>query len=108
MSLTPPLSKIGNKVEFSTTTGTPLANKGIRSGAIVDEVWTGVYLGNNSVNYVYTSQLIRWADGSRSIRMAYYFWTAAAKRWQFGRFAPEDKPSIIQELIRKTLKKCWK
>ena len=108
MPLLPPRSKIGNKVEFSTATGISLANKGIRSGTIVDEVWTGVYLGSNSVNYAYTSQLIRWANGARSIRMAYYFRTIASKRWQFGRFSPEDKPSIIQELILKTLKKRWK
>jgi hypothetical protein len=108
MKPTQPVSKVGNKVEFSSVSGTLPKFTRSRVGTIIDEVWTDAYQNNDFIWYIYTSQLVRWTDGTRSIRMTYYYKPAYSKRWTFGRFSPEDTPSIIQELIRKTLEKKWK
>ena len=103
----PPPSKIGNKVVFSPPLAVGDAPK--RKGEIVDEVWTEIYPDKAWGWYIYTSQLIKWADGSRSIRMTYYYHPEGGARWIFGgQYSLEDTPDVIHGLIRDTLVKNWK
>jgi hypothetical protein len=102
-----PSSKIGNSVVF----GPPVAvgNAPQRKGKIVAEVWTKVCRDPAWGWYVYTSQLIEWADGSRTIRMTYYYRHDSHDHWLFGgQHSIEDSPTVIHGLIRATLARNWK
>jgi hypothetical protein len=97
----PPGSKIGNKVVFSP----PKAVAGMpkRIGRVKEEVWSDVYQSEWGW-YAYTSQLIEWSDASRSIRLTYYYYPEGGKGWRFGgQTFLEDRPEIINALIRETL-----
>jgi hypothetical protein len=107
MKPAPPGSKIGRDVIFSPPVAIGEAPK--RKGKIVDEVWTEVFPDKEWGWYVYTSQLIEWADGTKSIRMTYYYQPEGGKKWLFGgQYSLEDTPSVIHGLIRDTLAKGWK
>lgn len=102
-----PESKIGNKVVFAPPVAVGDVPK--RRGKIVDEVWTEVFPDKEWGWYVYTSQLIEWAHGSRTIRMTYYYQPEGGKRWYFGgQYSLEDTPDVIHGLIRDTLAMKWK
>ena len=101
----PPGSKIGNEVTFSPPVA--VGEAPTRRGKVIDEVWTDVFPDDDWGWYVYTSQLIEWADETRSIRMTYYYQPEGSTSWLFGQYSLEDTPSIIQGLIRDTLAKNW-
>lgn len=106
MKPAPPGSKIGKPVVFSP----PKAVAGMpkRHGTVKAEVWSEVFRSEWGW-YAYTSQLIEWADGSRSIRMTYYYHPEEGKGWRFGgQTSLEDRPDIINGLIRDTLARGWK
>jgi len=102
----PPESRIGKPVVFSPPDAVGEADK--RYGTVIDEVWTEVIPDKEWGWYIYTSQLIEWTDGTRSIRLTYYYQAEGAKSWRFGgQYSLEDKPSVILNLIRNTLAKKW-
>jgi hypothetical protein len=104
----PPKSKIGNEVKFKPPIGAG-ENISPRKGKIVDEIWSGIYPDQEWGHYIYTSQLIQWDNGQKSIRLTYYYCPHGKERWIFGgQFSIEDKPEIINKLLSATLEKKWK
>ena len=88
-------------------------------GFIIDEVWAKPEVNhspkiNNNIkrswgNYSFCSQLIKWEDGSHSIRLAYYRRRVGENYWEFaGQTTITSEPSTIKKLLVKTLaKKEW-
>lgn len=73
-------------------------------GTVEGEVWTGPHLDPAWGYYAFFSELIRWDDQSRSIRLSYYYWPLGRRRWIFGgQFSLEGTPSEIHELLKVTL-----
>ncbi len=102
----PPPSKIGNPVEFSPPVSVGEAAK--RRGKIKDELWSEIYKDSEWGYYIYTSQLIEWDNGDRSIRITYYYQPDGATRWFFaGQYSIDDRPEIIRTVLEATLKKNW-
>jgi hypothetical protein len=103
-----PPSKIGNKVTFSP----PISAKGSpkRIGQIKDEIWSEVYPNSDWGGWnIYTSQLIEWASGGRSIRLTYYYFPAGGSHWIFGgQYSLEDSPAVVREIITRTLETNWR
>ena len=104
---TPPPLKKGNLVVFSPPVS--VGEAPIRKGYIKDEVWSDPYLDADWGYYIYTSQLIEWENGGRSIRITYYYQPINSDRWFFGgQYSIEDTPEIIERILKATLqKKEW-
>jgi hypothetical protein len=103
-----PKSKKGSRVIFKPPKGAG-TQVSPRKGEIIDEIWSDVYLDQDWGHYIYTSQLIQWDNGNKSIRLTYYYCPNGKDRWIFGgQFSIEDKPEIINKLLSETLKKDWK
>ena len=101
-----PESKIGNVVEFSPPISVGEAAK--RRGKIKDELWSEIYPDSEWGYYIYTSQLIEWENGGRSIRITYYYRPEGAKHWFFGgQYSIDDEPKIIRKVLEATLNKNW-
>jgi hypothetical protein len=110
-------SHIGRKVTFGPPETMPDAPN--REGEIVDEVWADEAqrdpVAHNHDNphcwghYAFCSQLIRWGDGTYSIRLAYYRRPCKGGRWRFAsQTTVETWPSTIKLLLERTLeKKEW-
>jgi hypothetical protein len=88
-------------------------------GEIVDEVWADESQRDPPAHdhdkpdcwgdYAFCSQLIKWQDGTYSIRLAYYRRACKSERWRFAsQTTVEYWPSIIKLLLEPTLaKKEW-
>lgn len=104
---TPPGSKLGNVVSFTPPKSVTGASS--LTGKIVDEVWSEVYYDLAWGWYIYTSQLIEWTAGGKSIRITYYYYPPNGSNWIFGgQYSIEDDPRIINDLLKATLAKKWK
>jgi len=103
----PPQFNIGKKVLFKAPVGAG-ENAPVRKGKIIDEIWSDIYLDKEWGYYIYTSQLIQWDNGRKSIRVTYYYCPNGKEQWIFGgQYSIEDKPEIINKLLSDTLNKNW-
>ncbi len=110
-------SQIGHRVRF----GPPKDMRGgsIGIGTIIDEVWANPDLNENPSHrrpcphgdhcwgdYSFCSQLIKWNDGSRAIRLAYYRRRCGEDFWTFAsQMTATAEPEIIKVLFKRTLAK---
>lgn len=103
----PPQSKVGKSVWFSPPVA--VGHLPPRTGKIEQEVWSDVYEDSDWGWYIYTSQLIKWdQDGSKSIRLTYYYHPGGGSKWFFGgQYSIEDSPAVIKDILEKTLAMKW-
>src|SRR3954462_1685998 len=93
-----PESRVGRPVEFKPPIS--VGEMPTRKGTIKDEIWSKVYPDPEWGHYIYTSQLIEWENGERSVRLTYYYLPAGASRWLFGgQYSIEDSPAAIHEFL---------
>lgn len=76
-----------------------------RTGIVVESVQSGPHEDPEWGYYLYFSELIRWQDATKTIRLSYYYAPFGARRWLWGgQYSIEDSPEVIRGLLEKTLR----
>lgn len=107
-------SRIGCHVRFGAPRDVHHAGGTPSYGAIVDEVWADPDANDSLApksggpddwgDYSFCSQLIRWTDGSHSIRLAYYRRRAGEDHWEYAsQMTVNADPSTVRTLLQRTL-----
>jgi hypothetical protein len=78
---TPPKKRKGSEVRFTAPKSTPGPDV---VGKVLDEVWMGPHTDPVWGEYAFFSELIEWRDGSKSVRLSYYYRAPGKSRWIFG------------------------
>src|SRR4051812_2952722 len=110
----PLTSRIGKEVTFSAPADVFQAGGREIRGEIVEEVWADPHINVTSPraasgpedwgDYSFFSQLIRWPDGTCSVRLGYWRRRAGEDAWHFGsQMTIEADPAEMQCLLEKTL-----
>jgi hypothetical protein len=115
--------KLTSRIGRSTRFGAPqdVKEKGGKEGygAIIDEVWADETVNDSEPHqkpcrrgkecwgdYSFCSQLIEWADGTRSIRLAYYRRRCGEDYWEYAsQTTVNSEWQTIKTLLEKTLAK---
>ena len=108
-------SRKGQPVRFSAPQDVKQAGGKPILGTVEDEVWANPEVNTLAVrhgpktdwgDYSFFSQLIRWTDGTRSIRLGYWRRRIGENDWHFGgQHTIESNPAEIETLLRRTLDK---
>jgi hypothetical protein len=109
-------SRIGCRVCFGAPRDVHKAGGSPGFGTIDDEVWADPSINdapartsdgsNDWGDYSFCSQLIRWDDGSQSVRLAYYRRRAGEDHWEFAsQMTVNSDPPTIKALLQRTLAK---
>jgi hypothetical protein len=107
-------SRIGRPVRFGPPQDIAGAGATADQGTIIDEVWQNLEANRQPArarvgamdwgDYSFCSQLIRWDDGSLSVRLAYYRRRAGQDHWEYAsQMTVNAEPAIIKSLLEKTL-----
>lgn len=118
--------RLTSRIDCAVTFGAPkdVDAKGGRGsrGVIVDEVWADESLNSRDAHlnpcpigincwgdYSFCSQLIKWTDGTHTIRLAYYRRRCGEDFWEYAsQMTVNDTWETIKSLLEKTLgKKTW-
>jgi hypothetical protein len=109
-------SRIGTSVRFGPPKDAKAKGGTPCCGTIVDEVWATPEVNtspprqtksnNDWGDYSFCAQLIKWNDGSHSIRLAYYRRRAGENCWEYGaQMTVSSDWLIIKALLERTLAK---
>src|SRR5437879_4543279 len=110
-------SRIGRRVVFKAPADVDKKGGAAISGKIIDEVWAdpavnGAELHPGACNggqncwgdYSFCGQLIRWDNGTHTIRLAYYRRRCGEDYWEYAsQMTVNDHWEVIQPLLQKTL-----
>jgi hypothetical protein len=111
-------SRIGRNVSFGAPEDVQTKGGGRSQGLIIDEVWADPAMNTSEPHpqpcdkhccwgdYAFCSQLIRWNDGTHSIRLAYYRRRCGEDFWKFASQTTVNAEwPTIKALCELTLKK---
>lgn len=107
-------SRIGKPVNFCAPEDVREAGGNGFSGMVVDEVWAEPELNaspprtrqgvNDFGDHCYCSQLIRWADGTYGLRLAYFRRRPGEAQWIFAsQMTVTGEPAVMKALMERTL-----
>ena|SRR5262245_12371462 len=111
------VSRVGCPVRYSAPRDVHQAGGEPVYGTIIDEVWAYPEVNNSPArassgsddwgDYSFCSQLIRWGDGTHSIRLAYYRRRAGEDDWEYAsQMTVSSDPQTIKTLLERTLAKA--
>lgn len=110
------VSRVGCRVRFGAPHDVHQAGGAPGYGTIIDEVWAYPEVNDSPArtsggyddwgDYSFCSQLIRWDDGTHSIRLAYYRRRAGEDHWEYAsQMTVSSDPQTIKTLLERTLAK---
>lgn len=110
------VSRVGCPVRYSAPRDVHQAGGAPGCGTIIDEVWAYPEVNDSATrssrgtddwgDYSFCSQLIRWDDGTHSIRLAYYRRRAGEDHWEYAsQMTVDADPETIKTLLERTLAK---
>jgi hypothetical protein len=114
-------SRIGDSVNYSAPRDVSIRGGEGISGKVIGEVWATPEINFAPIhhnpcengehcwgNYSHCSQLIEWADGSRSIRFTYFRRRCRDSWWEpGGQHTFSESPEALKFIMEETLKQNW-
>jgi hypothetical protein len=110
-------SRIGRLVTFRAPQDVHVKGGAGHKGEIVDEVWVDAEINKSPPHerpcdehcwgdYSFCSQLIKWSDGTHTIRLAYYRRRCGEDAWEYAsQMTVNSAPETIHSLLTQTLAK---